>query len=1446
MNDHLSPADSVDCLIARQLPRWLLEAPHDQLAQLRAHLSRQQRAQDRAHRLLRSIPALPEFAEPLLVEAVEGLTGRRLDVRRSQLTTVMRIPLPSVSASLPVAYSRHESTQSLLAAALHNFAANEMRAEAFAAGSMLRDEQGRPVALRPERFAALCRTLDIGGQYQARMKSVLSPTGTAAHRVEQVLEEACRSALAADISLARLQGTLDATSCQRLLRVAAPVPVVPSDRTVLKGHELLLLGKRVVGALAIEIFSDDSAQASLEGIVTWIPDDPVRTLTLHPSWRSVSIAMAGRFAVPGYKAFFQRFIAEKDRVEFNRVLDRLQQESDGTAPIELDGRHAAIEGDLFAHLRRRQVEKMLADASVLAVPTDEEDRKARLARLAFYVDAGLDLLGLASFFVPGLGVAMLGIAALQLGEAVYEGYQDWLLGDREAAMEHLFEVAQAVAGNALIAGAPVALARLAQRVAFVDDLTPVLSSSGALRLCDPRLPGYAWQAGQVLEEGERSALLRSARGDLRLQRTRAGADWRVVHPSRAQACSPYVEDNLVGGRRHALEHPHHWQDTGELLRRLDQETTDATDEMAASVLQASGMSAAALRRLHLENAPAPALLRDALARHRLHETFPLLRGEAFEAQVRAAEPALVPGAQVLKRDFPGLTARCANELVEQANQVQLESLLHGQRVPMALAQQARWRLRESRLNRACAGLRQPAACIRDTETLALGLIDTLAPWQQSVRIEVREGSIEGPVRARSTSEQATQVRLIVASEGHYRCLDGQGQPLAGSASAGTLTEALLPQLDELQKTLLGKPGLSAEELAIRLAERASTHREEAARLIGLSPKGGRFRPPVRLGDGRLGYPLSGRGESSREAFRRGLRQLYPTLSDAELEEYLNGLRDRHVDPWNHLHELHRQLADLRTALEAWRLESSGVLQAARRRKVAAAIRRSWRRKPDGRAGGHRLVIEGEHVASLPTLPENVEFSHVQELVLRDMRLTEMPEQFLRRFPNLRVLDLHGNSLTRLPPGIEHLAELIDLRLSGNRISLDAAANQRLAQLTHLHHLDLSGNPLRMQPDLRPMRSLRRISLRGTLLETLPSNLQHRPFIEQVDMRDNRVSRLNPSGTPVARRSLRQLTLHDNPLDSESVREVNEAQGVEQPGSSRQSVARIHAVADDNVRDRWLLGGPSEEYEQRRSLWNRLTAEPGSEDLLRFLADLSDSNEYLRQPRNLRERVWRILRACEGSDEVRQAIFLQASGPRSCSDRLLLVLSDLEVRVLIAEQSAGQTSYQATRTLLRLGRSLYRLDQVDRIAAEHIQRMRTENPNMPVDDIEVVMAYRVNLARPLGLPEQPAYMYFERYSRVFPQHINGARNAVLAGETPQALAKSLASREFWAEHLRARFPERFERMNTSFHERLEALDGWGVVVSEQAYLERVERLAAEREQAERALLLQLTLAELERL
>ncbi|WP_405046653.1 dermonecrotic toxin domain-containing protein, partial [Pseudomonas sp.] len=121
---------------------------------------------------------IQDFAKPLLTEALKTNFDVDLDVEK----TTLRLYVPDKIIFGIDSGGTHSRHSSLLDAALHNFEDPETKAGAFRSGSGVYtpDNTGAPM-LHPitvEQFTALCRTLDIGAQYQKHIKSLLMPSGS--------------------------------------------------------------------------------------------------------------------------------------------------------------------------------------------------------------------------------------------------------------------------------------------------------------------------------------------------------------------------------------------------------------------------------------------------------------------------------------------------------------------------------------------------------------------------------------------------------------------------------------------------------------------------------------------------------------------------------------------------------------------------------------------------------------------------------------------------------------------------------------------------------------------------------------------------------------------------------------------------------------------------------------------------------------------------------------------------------------------------------------------------------------------------------------------------------------------------------------------------------------------------------------------------------------------
>lgn len=168
------PSGSVDQLIARQLPPWLAAAETRHAEPYRRALIAQQQVTDQLQHLLSRIPAVDDFAAPLLERALAQAGLGHVDPRRALVVVSEEFPLPSAAEKIHKPMITYTTRQSLLAAALHNFDVAETETWLLRKAYLV-DEKGKALEMKFEHFARLCRTLDVGGRYQSLLKSVLQP-----------------------------------------------------------------------------------------------------------------------------------------------------------------------------------------------------------------------------------------------------------------------------------------------------------------------------------------------------------------------------------------------------------------------------------------------------------------------------------------------------------------------------------------------------------------------------------------------------------------------------------------------------------------------------------------------------------------------------------------------------------------------------------------------------------------------------------------------------------------------------------------------------------------------------------------------------------------------------------------------------------------------------------------------------------------------------------------------------------------------------------------------------------------------------------------------------------------------------------------------------------------------------------------------------------------------
>lgn len=774
-----------------------------------------------------------------------------------------------------------------------------------------------------------------------------------------------------------------------------------------------------------------------------------------------------------------------------------------------------------------------------------------------------------------------------------------------------------------------------------------------------------------------------------------------------------------------------------------------------------------------------------------------------------------------RQGFADLPDGVLREILGQTNDVLKGRLSRSGPLPLELVEKASAIRREIRVSHALEGgfLKKNAGV--DSARLQFSQLKTMGGWPLDVRWEIRQERFEGPLLLKTGDDGWARRRVLVRTEQGYQAFDGQGLSLGPQArgpealSAAVLSGLRLSER-EAMGVKLGEADLLHQLLMSKILLRPRAELEET---LGLPPrKPGQRSPKWRDSDsGGCLRVRRGIVHGSRRGLRR-LTRLYPDLCEAEARNLFFSFGDDPLEVRIRLQALEEELRQLRSTLADWRGEQAvrahawlgGMAES--REQAAEIIERCWRRQTpntyneNGAVIGHSLSLAGLRVDSLPSLPAGISFDHVTELSLKNMRVSQIPEGFLERFPNLRLLELNNNRLEFLPNAIADMSLLRELYLQDNQITLTSNAVGVLSGLHDLETLNLNGNFDVSLLDVGQMPRLRRLHLRGTGIDGLPVGLLTRVRLYEADLRDNRIQGV-PNAVYTAPSPInRRIILRNNPL-SEYHQNLLAAYRA-RTGITFGIPDTELALDDYSARQHWLAD--IEEGERRdslRDLWHNLRQEEGSGELFALLGRLGSSAEYQKIRADLTRRVWEVLAEAAEDTTLRRELFDLAADPLTCVDSAARNFSHLEVRVLLARARLLAAKSNEPTELLKLARGLFRLERIDEIAREHVKALyeRPERPSAGmVDEIEVNLAYRVGLGRSLYLPGQPKEMFFRSIAGVSEEQIVDARSRVRRAEETAAMKTFIASRDFWIDYLRKKYPRDFALFNRPFHEQEEQL------------------------------------------
>ena len=870
--------------------------------------------------------------------------------------------------------------------------------------------------------------------------------------------------------------------------------------------------------------------------------------------------------------------------------------------------------------------------------------------------------------------------------------------------------------------------------------------------------------------------------------------------------------------------------------------------------------------------------------------------DVYNARSGSSDPRL----NLIKSRFSSVPVKVIEQLLAEASNTERQQMakwdfddrFQTKPIPLRLAEELRWIQREVRLSRAYEGLYLEAVINQDAETLVLNSLEKLPGWSNDLRLEVRDGSFNGDLRASVGAETAVSRKVLVrGAEGLYEARDQNDGHLHG---ADNFYAALQHALPDGARNAIGLPDVGQGPELQALIRRHVLTRGELRSRLGMQPIRPGFRAPQRWADGRLGYPLSGRGAGMNPrqvSNKERILRLFPGFTDGQAERYLAFIEAE--NPELILSNLEAEFQGLLNWSEQWlatpstRILPDGSVVAVEqydKQVVVEFLKRCWQRKTNrlsasGYPRGGELTLRGRTVGALPAL--DATFPHVEFVNLSEMGLVATPNEFLESFYNVRQLNLQANRLVDIPAQLDELENLVRLDLSRNNIRLTPDDAALLAGRRNLEKLYLSHNPLERTPDFSQMTELTEVRLQATGISQWPEGLFWPRHLQMVDLRDNQLTSFPdwavnppPDQARAINRVLRVTELNGNPLSERGIQQYADILAriyLDEDGAGLMPVpaeapanrgAEGGTLAPSEQRvDRWLSNIPAVEHTAKKQLWTRLDTESldreaagdevggavsESEEFFRLLEKLSKTAEYKKAYPDLEARVWAVLEAAGENAQLRDELFQAAGEPQTCSDRAALMFSDLEIKVQVHKALARVGDKGAGAELLKLAKGLFRLDQVETFALkdikERIEAIARSNATVRekgqqlllMDQIEVRLSYRVNLREKLDLPGQPTQADYTGSQYVPAAKLEAAEQHVNSLKDSKAEIDSIARRDFWGEYLKEKYRSRFDLAYAPIEQRLEKLDIVRESLTSNAYNTQSMALADEAGEAERKL------------
>lgn len=802
--------------------------------------------------------------------------------------------------------------------------------------------------------------------------------------------------------------------------------------------------------------------------------------------------------------------------------------------------------------------------------------------------------------------------------------------------------------------------------------------------------------------------------------------------------------------------------------------------------------------------------------------------DIFHYQYRMKNSARTASSRFLQSRFPMLPKRVAEILTEHTTTIEHESLTKQRRVPLRVKDQARESAFEASAARATEGFYEPSLWTADTERLVLNALRVYTDTFTDLRIEVRDGTHDGPLRCRTGADDAMTKRLLIRyGQNRYEVLDGLNKPLQ---QAPDFYEAVLSVLPADQRAALGfrtGQGSRFKQWVMAKTELPTERRK----LLARAP----IRPHAPLETELL---LRGpRHSRPAVSVKDKVRNLYPHFSDTEVTAFSRSLHTFGDAHWK-IGQLENELRHLKEKLQIWRQRYLSDLSDLNSdlpdnrtyfdfqhkggrfifdRLLECFERRSevFQERSTSLESGYMLDLSKEMLPHdlqqwWDQLPAGLKpwLDQITTLNLDGQGFSSAPNGLLKDFLHLRQLSARHCGLKTLPESVGQMQRLQTLRLSDNQLQLTPANTRQLESLRHLEILRLDNNPLNMPLNVAGMPRLRILSLVNTQIDAWPLGLFDvaRPRGFFLDLGGNPLRYL-PEVEPGSDQALliARTRVH---LERLRTRARSTYERYRKSVGLRPS--QTYATVAEDLLEKWPISVDTLLADEtpgigalRPEAWHELASEPGSDGFFKVLQDLTRSADYEQggeAREQLTDRVWRMIDAMDIDTRLREDLFAMSTDPEGCEDAGAQLFNSMGVRVLESEaRTFSRSPEELERALVTLAKGAARLKQVKEIARADIAARRGEP-----DEVEIHLAYETGLAKRLELPWQSEAMKFRQIARVTDETIEAAYNRILGNEAGDGLVNQMLDQPLWEQYLEETWPGEIEANTRAFQEKADLL------------------------------------------